>query len=81
MRELQLKDAKASLSAVIDDAVAGQASVITRHGKKEAVILSYEDFQRLSAVPTLGWLLANAPLEPDDLPTRAPATRFGEIFG
>jgi hypothetical protein len=33
MRNIQLRDAKAALSAVVDDAAHGNASVITRHGK------------------------------------------------
>jgi prevent-host-death family protein len=33
LREIQLRVAKAALSAVIDDAVRGEPAVITRHGK------------------------------------------------
>ena len=33
MREIQLRDAKASLSAVVDEAVRGEPAIITRHGK------------------------------------------------
>ena len=43
MREIQLKDAKATLSAVVDDAVSGRPAIITRRGRKEAVILSFKD--------------------------------------
>jgi len=39
MREIQLREAKASLSAVIDDAGRGEPAVITRHDKPQAVIL------------------------------------------
>jgi len=39
MRKIQLKDAKANLSAVVDQATRGKPSVITRHGKPEAVML------------------------------------------
>jgi antitoxin Phd len=39
MRKIQLKDAKANLSAVVDQASRGKPSVITRHGKPEAVVL------------------------------------------
>ncbi|QKC72208.1 type II toxin-antitoxin system Phd/YefM family antitoxin [Mesorhizobium loti] len=58
MREIPLKDAKATLSAVVDQAVAGKPAVITRHGRKQAVILSFEDYERLSRVPSFGQLLA-----------------------
>src|SRR5260370_32466797 len=70
MRKLQLKDAKAKFSTVVDDAVRGKPSVITRHGKREAVLLSYEEWERLSQVPSFGRLLMAAPLSPDDLPPR-----------
>jgi len=73
MKEVALKDAKARFSAVVDAAVAGEASVITRHGRRDAVVLSYAEFERLSAVPSLGWLLANSPLEEGDIAERRPA--------
>ena len=70
MRKIQLKDAKASLSAVVDQAVRGRPSVITRHGKPEAVVLGFADWERLSRVPSFGRLLMSAPLESGDLPAR-----------
>ncbi|CAM2890269.1 MULTISPECIES: type II toxin-antitoxin system Phd/YefM family antitoxin [Methylobacterium] len=75
MREIQLRDAKATLSAVIDKARQGQPSVITRHGRPEAVLLSFEEWQRLSQVPSFGRLLMAAPLETEDLPPRSGALR------
>ncbi|WP_237152454.1 type II toxin-antitoxin system Phd/YefM family antitoxin [Oryzibacter oryziterrae] len=74
MREVQLRDAKASLSAMVDQAVAGEPAIITRHGRREAVLLSWEDWQRLSAVPSFGRLLASSGLEPGDLPERDAAS-------
>ena len=74
-REIQLRDAKATLSAVIDKARQGQPSVITRHGRPEAVLLSFEEWQRLSQVPSFGRLLMAAPLETEDLPPRSGALR------
>jgi prevent-host-death family protein len=70
MKEIQLRDAKASLSAVVDEAMRGQPAVITRHGKRQAVVVSYEEWERLSHVPTFGRLLMAAPLATDDLPAR-----------
>ena len=70
MQSIQLRDAKATLSAVIDQARQGRPSVITRHGRPEAVVLSFEEWQRLSQVPSFGRLLMAAPLEPEDLPVR-----------
>ena len=70
MREIQLREAKATLSAVVDDAIRGEPSVITRHGKPEAVVIGFEEWKRLSNVPSFGRLLMAAPLAPDDLPER-----------
>ena len=70
MRKIQLKDAKAKLSMVVDQATRGKPSVITRHGKPEAVVLGFADWERLSGVPSFGRLLMAAPIEPRDLPER-----------
>lgn len=44
MREVQLRDAKASLSAVMDEAMQGKPAVITRHGKRQVVVVSYQEW-------------------------------------
>ena len=69
-KELQLKDAKATLSAAVDEVSRGQAYVITRHGRPEAVLLGYRYFKRLSRVPSFGRLLMAAPVAKEDLPRR-----------
>ncbi|WP_018391523.1 type II toxin-antitoxin system Phd/YefM family antitoxin [Ancylobacter sp. FA202] len=71
MREIQLKDAKASLSAVIDQAIQGHPAVITRHGRKQAVVLSFEDYEKLANVPSFGRLLASFPGDEADIPQRS----------
>jgi antitoxin Phd len=71
MREIQLREAKASLSAVVDEAMRGKPAVITRHGKRQAVVVSYEEWERLSTVPSLGRLLMAAPLSSDHLTSRS----------
>ncbi len=70
MREMQLRDAKAGLSAVVDDAAKGKPVVITRRGKREAVVLGFKDWEKLSKVPSFGRLLMAAPFDDSDLPTR-----------
>jgi antitoxin Phd len=80
MREIQLKDAKATLSAVVDRAVAGEPAIITRRGHKEAVVLSFAEYERLSRVPSLGRLLAAYPGEAGDIPERVrKPTRTADI--
>lgn len=75
MQQIQLRDAKATLSAVVDQAVQGEPSVITRHGRPEAVVLSFAEWERLSRVPSFGRLLMEAPLEGEDLPGRSDSLR------
>jgi antitoxin Phd len=57
-------------SAVVDQATRGKPSIITRHGKPEAVVLGFADWERLSRVPSFGRLLMAAPLDPADLGKR-----------
>ena len=73
-----MRDAKATLSAVIDQARQGEPSIITRHGRPEAVILSFEEWQRLSQVPSFGRLLM-AGLDLEDLPERGGGLRESDL--
>lgn len=68
MKQVQLREAKATLSAVVDDAVRGRPCLITRHGRPEAVIVSYEEWRRLSRVPSFGRLSMAAPIEDGEVP-------------
>ena len=70
MRNIQLRDAKANLSSLVNDVQGGEAALITRHGKPQAVILSFDAWQKLSSVPSFGRLLMAAPLKAGDLPER-----------
>jgi antitoxin Phd len=76
MRKIQLKDAKAKLSTVVDKAVRGKPSIITRHGRREVVVLSYADWERLSRVPSFGRLLMAAPLENGPAPPSPPTPKM-----
>jgi antitoxin Phd len=44
--------------------------VITRHGRKEAVLVSFEEWERVSKAPTFADLLLAFPGEPGDIPNR-----------
>lgn len=70
MREVQLRDAKATLSALVEEAARGETAVITRRGKPRAVIVGIDAWDRLRHVPSFGRLLLSAPLEEADLPPR-----------
>lgn len=70
MRQVQLREAKARLSALVDGAAQGESAIITRHGKPRAVILGIDEWNRLRAVPSFGRLLLASGLEEGDLPPR-----------
>lgn len=72
VRHLGLRDAKAGLSSVVDEAVRGQPTVITRHGQPEAVIVGYAEWERLSRVPSFAQLLLSAPADLTEFVERAP---------
>jgi prevent-host-death family protein len=67
---MQLGKVKATLSAVVDEAVGGESTIITRHGKPEAVVVGFKEWKKLSSVPSFADLLLQFPLEPDELPER-----------
>ncbi len=70
MREVELRDAAIKLSALTESASRGQPSIIPLNGRREAVLVSYKEWERLSRIPSFGRLLMEAPLEPGDLPER-----------
>lgn len=70
MRQVQLREAKATLSALVDSAARGEAAVITRHGRPRAVLVGVDEWHRLRNVPSFGRLLVSAPLGEGDLPER-----------
>jgi prevent-host-death family protein len=47
VRTLRLRDAKASLSAVVEAAEHGEATTITKHGRPAAVVVPVEHARRL----------------------------------
>ncbi len=47
MRTLQVREAKATFSALVEAAQRGEPTTITRRGKAAAVLVSVEDAQRL----------------------------------
>ncbi len=47
MRQIQLRDAKASFSSVVEQAAKGETTVVTRNGRPTAVIIGYEEWRLL----------------------------------
>ena len=72
MKELQLREAKTTLSAVVEAAEQGEPTTITKHGRRAAVVVSYDEWSKLkSKIPSFADLLLAVPqLGMDDLPQR-----------
>jgi prevent-host-death family protein len=49
MKELQLGEAKSTLSGVVDAAEQGEPTTITKHGCPAAVVISHEEWTRLKS--------------------------------
>ncbi len=61
-------DAKNNLSALIAAAVKGEPQVITKNGTETAVLISYEEYKKLSAKnESLVEFLSNSPLKDSDI--------------
>lgn len=74
MRTWPLQDARNHLRDVIDGALLQGPQRITRHGKQAVILVSEEEWNRLAAPRrSFGALLADSPLQADDLPGRRPA--------
>ncbi len=67
-RDWQLQDVKSHFSKIVRRAEVGETTVVARHGKKTAVVMSYRHYLELTrAHKTLLEALKSAP-PMDDLP-------------
>ena len=70
MRTVQLREAKAKLSALVDGAAKGDSAIITCRGQPRAILVGLDEWNRLRQVPSFGHLLAASGLAEGDLPPR-----------
>jgi antitoxin Phd len=65
MRELHLRDAKATFSAVVEAAEKGEATTVTKHGRPVAMVVPVEEGRRIHAStrPSFASLLMAIPHE------------------
>lgn len=74
MRTWQVQEARQQFRQLFDDAVEKGPQRVARQGKRSVVVVSEEEWNRLSdAVPSFEDLLASCPIEPNDLLKRLPA--------
>ena len=65
-----LQDAKNKFSAVVDAAAKGAPQIVTRRGIETAVVISYDEYQKLTAArrrrtPSLAEYLLEIPTAPE----------------
>ena len=70
MRTVNLREARAMLSALVEGAAKGETVVIANRGQPRAVLVGLDEWIRLSQIPSFGRLLAASELDEDDLPPR-----------
>ena len=74
MRTWQLQEARRRFSELVSEALARGPQRVTRHGKTAVIVVSEDEWNGITLkVPSFGRLLAECPLEPEDLPERQPA--------
>ena len=89
MTEWKLQDAKNRFSAVVREAVAGYPQRVTRRGKPAVVVVSTEEYERLSRLdaanaPTLAEMLLAIPRDDREFERLDPELRpvaFGDSHG
>ena len=83
VKSWQLQDAKNRFSQVVNEALAVGPQVVTRHGSQAVVILSYEEYRRLTANYTHSSLVdffRASPLATADLDLTRDTTPLREGF-
>jgi prevent-host-death family protein len=81
MRTWQVQEARRHFRELFDAAEQGPQRIV-RRGKRAVVVLSEEEWQRLSnGIPSFGELLASCPIERKDLrPRRAARGLRRQVF-
>ena len=76
MRTWQLQEARSRFSELVSEALTQGPQRVTRH-VRAVIIVSEERWNEvMQKVPSFGRMLAECPLDPDDLRTRWPARVF-----
>jgi antitoxin Phd len=74
MRTWQIQEARSRFSELVSAALARGPQRVTRHGKPAVIVVSEADWEQVTQnIPSFGRLLAQCPLDPDDLAPRQPA--------
>jgi antitoxin Phd len=77
MRTWQLQEARSRFSELVSEALVRGPQRVTRHGRSAVIIVSEEQWNEITQkVPSFGRMLAECPVDPDDLRTRRPARVF-----
>lgn len=65
----QLQEAKSKFSKLVNSAIDDGPQIVTRHGEKVVVVLSFDEFQDMQEeTPSLLSALLNSPLRGSEIP-------------
>jgi antitoxin Phd len=82
MRTWQLQEARSRFSELVSAALARGPQRVTRHGKAAVIVVSEAEWEVITRkIPSFGRLLAQCPLEPQDLAERQPARALRDEDG
>ena len=70
MRTVSMREARATLSTLVERAANGETVAIANRGQPRAVLVGLEEWNRLCQAPSFGRLLAASEVEEGDLPPR-----------
>lgn len=74
MRTWKLQEARSRFSELVAAALAGSPQRVTRHGRSAVIVVSESDWEAVTRkIPSFGGMLAQCPLDPEDLAERRPA--------
>jgi prevent-host-death family protein len=82
MRTWQLQEARSRFSELVSAALTHGPQRVTRHGKAAVIVVSEADWEEvIRKIPSFGRLLAQCPLDPEDLAERQPARALRDEVG
>jgi prevent-host-death family protein len=74
MQSWPLEEARKHIADLVNTAIAEGPQRVTRHGKGAVVVVSEDEWQRVTkTIPSFGRLLAAYPAAAKDVPRRRPA--------
>ena len=80
--DVAAQEARSRFSELVSAALARGPQRVTRHGKAAVIVVSEAEWEEITRkIPSFGRLLAQCPLDPEDLAERRPARALRDEVG